>query len=214
MYNGGIIYTSATWISRLAFLNLLWICFSIFGLVVFGFFPAVVAMLAIERKWIRGEKDVTILKTFWLEFKQNFITANIIGYSLVVACFLIYLNMTLVSSLNNWMEPLLLFILYGFAFLFAILAIYIFPAFVHYQARLIDYFLHGVMIALISPVHSLFILINVIAFFFIGYFFPGIICVYLGSGITFIVMWFAYQSIQKIENKIAVEKRRNIVHDR
>ena len=52
------------WIMRLAVVNGLWILFSLFGLLVGGVFPATVAALGLSRKWILGEQEVKIWKTF------------------------------------------------------------------------------------------------------------------------------------------------------
>lgn len=49
-----VVYTICDWIARLAYINLLWILFTLSGFVVFGFFPATIAMLATLRQFIRG----------------------------------------------------------------------------------------------------------------------------------------------------------------
>ncbi len=204
MYHEGILYKTMVWISRLAYLNILWLLFSLGGLLFFGFFPSVVAALAIERKWIRGNRDFSLFKQFWLEFKNNFKQANLIGYFLIFVGGLLYVNIMLVSTIDHWLRWLLLFLLFGLAFLVSIISTYIFPTFVHYNAKFIDYITYAFVVALVSPLNTVLILLNICAFFFIGYYFPGIIFVFTGSGLTFIMMWFSYQSLKKIENKTSL----------
>ncbi|SFL69381.1 Uncharacterized membrane protein YesL [Gracilibacillus orientalis] len=208
MYNEGILYKTTVWISRLAYLNILWLIFSVMGLLFLGFFPSVVAALAIERKWIRGNQDFSLFRQFWLEFKNNFKQANMIGYFLILVGGLIYVNIMLVNTLDHWVRWLLLFLLFGLAFLVSIISAYIFPTFVHYNAKFIDYITFAFVVALVSPLHTILILINICAFFFIGYHFPGIIFIFTGSGITFITMWFSYQSLKKVENKMKFYSKR------
>ncbi|MGP4039277.1 YesL family protein [Gracilibacillus sp. D59] len=204
MYNEGILYKATIWISRLAYLNILWLFFSIVGLLFLGVFPSLTAALAIERKWIRGNRDFSLFKQFWLEYKNNFMKANLIGYFLSFLVILLYVNIMLVYSIDHWFRLLLLFLLFGLAFLVCIIAIYIFPTFVHYNAKFIDYITFAFVIALVSPFNTMLILVNICAFFFIGYYFPGIIFVFTGSGLTFITMWFSYQSMKKIANKTSL----------
>lgn len=63
-------YRFAVWITRFAYLNLLWIAFSLVGLGVVGFFPATAAMFAVVRKWVHGEKDIPVFQVFGKTIKR------------------------------------------------------------------------------------------------------------------------------------------------
>ncbi|MGN8646043.1 YesL family protein [Gracilibacillus sp. HCP3S3_G5_1] len=204
MYHEGMLYKTMVWLTRLAYLNLLWLFFSIVGLLLFGFFPSVVAAMAIERKWIRGNRDFPLFRQFWSEFKNNFMQANVIGYFFILLIMLIYVNITLVQSMDHWLQLILLYLLFGLAFLVSIIFVYIFPTVVHYDATFFEYITYAFVVALVSPLHTILILINIGAFFFIGYYFPGVVFVFTGSGLTFITMWFSYQSLKKVENKTSL----------
>ncbi|MFC4402738.1 YesL family protein [Gracilibacillus xinjiangensis] len=67
-----LLFTAAEWISRFAYVNLLWIGFSLLGLVVFGFFPATAAMFALVRQWIMGNIDKPVFSSIWVTIKKNF----------------------------------------------------------------------------------------------------------------------------------------------
>ena len=60
-------------ISKLAFLNILWLLFTALGLFVFGFFPATVAMFATIRSFMREDISIPLFQTFWSHFKANFV---------------------------------------------------------------------------------------------------------------------------------------------
>ncbi|WP_163539482.1 YesL family protein [Gracilibacillus sp. YIM 98692] len=201
MNHEGILYKTAVWITRLAYLNFLWMAFSAIGLILFGFFPALVAMFAIERKWIRGNKDLPIFRTFWIEYKSNFKNANLIGYTFLMFGLLIYINMMLAYSIHSWIGNILLFFVFGLAFLISIIFIYIFPIYVHYDVRIIESIIFTFVIALSSPLKTILIIVNILAYFFIALYIPGIILVFTGSALSFITMWFSYQALQQVENK-------------
>ena len=66
----GFIYNVLEWITRFAYLNLLWILFSLAGGVIFGFFPATIAMFAIAREWLKGNRN-TNFNTFWKHYRET-----------------------------------------------------------------------------------------------------------------------------------------------
>ena len=53
-----------TWVMRLAYLNVLWILFSLAGLVVFGLMPATAAMFTVAREWAKGNTDAPVFSVF------------------------------------------------------------------------------------------------------------------------------------------------------
>ncbi len=67
------LFKMCEWIYRLAYLNLLAICFSIIGGVIFGIFPAVTAMFVLNNKWLKGEEDFSVSREFWKAFKRYFL---------------------------------------------------------------------------------------------------------------------------------------------
>lgn len=60
-----------TWVMRLAYLNVLWILFSLAGLVVFGLMPATAAMFTVAREWAKGNTDAPVFSVFFGRLKRN-----------------------------------------------------------------------------------------------------------------------------------------------
>src|SRR5699024_679089 len=80
------LYTISNWIFNIAFINILWIIFTILGLGIFGLFPATAAMFAVARKWIiLGERDFNVLPMFWKFYRQDFFKLN--GFALLFYAF-------------------------------------------------------------------------------------------------------------------------------
>lgn len=80
------------WIARLAWLNLLWVGFTLAGLVVFGFFPATVAGYQIARDLVHrpGSADEPMLPRFAGLVRANLVRANVAGAVVVLVSLGLY----------------------------------------------------------------------------------------------------------------------------
>lgn len=67
-----------TWVTRIAYLNLLWLFFSLVGLLVFGIMPATTALHAVLRKLLSGE-ECDIKPTFWSVYQSEWGRSNLVG---------------------------------------------------------------------------------------------------------------------------------------
>lgn len=86
----GGFYTLCSWITKIAYINLLWIVFSIAGLLLFGIMPATIAICTVVRKWFLKEAEFAIFPVFVSTYKQEFFSANKLGVLLLLsACFLL-----------------------------------------------------------------------------------------------------------------------------
>src|SRR5690625_7886567 len=84
-------------ISRMAYVNLLWIFFTILGLGVLGIIPATVSLFTITRKWVMSEQDIPVFKTFWQTYRKEFIKSNMLGVILFEIVFLLYIDLAFLS---------------------------------------------------------------------------------------------------------------------
>ena len=138
--------TIAFRIINLAYINILWILFSIVGLGVFGLFPATTAMFAITRKLIIGENNFKIFPAFWKYFKQDFLKANGFGIFILITIYLLYFDFKFVAQSNNFqfLIPILLFILISFI----VTLIFLFPVYSHFKLRFFQYIKQSFLIAI------------------------------------------------------------------
>ena len=88
----GKFFTVCQVISKLAYVNLLWVFFTALGLGVFGFMPATIALFAVTRKWVMGDKDVPVFKTFWKTYRKEFFKSTLFGVVLFVIGYIIYFD--------------------------------------------------------------------------------------------------------------------------
>jgi uncharacterized membrane protein YesL len=195
------LYALTEWITKFAYVNLLWIGFSILGMVIFGFCPATVAMFTILRKWIMGERDIPVFRTFWDTYKMEFYRSNGLGIVFALVAGLIFVDLSYMKvDHNNFLKlshiPLYLFILAAI-----MTFIYIFPVYVHYNVKFVQMIKNAFLLMLINPIHNISILLGIIAVYFVMKELPGLLFFFGGSITAGIIMSSCYLAFQRIEGK-------------
>ncbi|QIL86820.1 DUF624 domain-containing protein (plasmid) [Vibrio sp. HDW18] len=91
------------WLTRLAWLNLAWIGFSLLGGVLFGVFPATVMVCVMLRRYLNGAAKVT-MKQMWQQYKQEFMPCNQLGWLLLLptGCGLWYVQWVVIHAERTW----------------------------------------------------------------------------------------------------------------
>ncbi|WP_226527245.1 YesL family protein [Metabacillus niabensis] len=184
---------------RLAYLNALWIVASLTGLIVFGFFPATIAMFAVIRRWIGGEVDLPVFKLFWKYYKSDFIKGNLLGLILLLFGVTLYVNMKFVFSITAseiFYVPIL-----AITICFSIMLLYIFPVFVHYEINLLQVIKNSFLIMVLNPKSTIGMAIGIILLYIIGSFIPSLILFLGGSSLALLMMWSAKNAFVKVVQK-------------
>jgi len=184
-------------ISKLAYLNILWIFFTILGLGIFGFIPATVALFAIVRKWVMRDTDVPIFTTFWKIFRQEFLKSSMLGGSLLLIGYILYIDFLYLPS--DGLFALVRFGLMVVALLYIIVLLYIFPLFVHYEWKNRLYIKYALVLGASHPHYTLLMIIGIGIVYYASVNIPGIIPFFSISLLAYIIMWTSYQVIRKIE---------------
>lgn len=193
-------YRLCTWIMRIAYVNLLWIGFSMLGLGIVGFFPATVAMFVVVRKLMTSDKDVPIFKTFWNAFKTDFVKSNLLGYGIALVGVILYIDLRYVQAQSGLLFTILNLIILVLIFIYLIALLYIFPIYVHFQLSVKDYVKWSVVIGLVHPIMTVVMAIGVVAAYYITFMLvPGLMLFFGGSTIAFIMTWVASQMFGKFE---------------
>ncbi len=95
-------YEFSAWVIRLVFANLLWVAFTLLGLVVAGLFPATVALLTVLDRRVAGDYGVPTFTLFYRTYRAQFVRANGLGWasvcivSLLVADYVYFTMQTMV----------------------------------------------------------------------------------------------------------------------
>jgi len=194
-------YRMAEWIWRFAYVNLLWLGFSLLGLGFLGIFPATVAVYAVVRKWLTGQTEVSIIKLFWSTFKADFLRANILGYLLSAIGFVIWYNYQYLLTATGFEHTIILIFWLVAVVLFVLIVVFLFPVYVHFKMPLFHYFKAAITIALASPLALVSVGIGLWIAFQLFSFIPGLIPFYSVSLTSWLIMWATLQALQRIERK-------------
>lgn len=192
-------YFACVWIMRLVCLNLLWLLFILAGLAVLGFFPATAAMFAVTRKWVMGETDIPIFKTFWKNYKIDFVQTNLIGYGLLLIGAFLYVDLRFSQTAQQFVFQSFSFIFIILLFIYFIVLLYIFPVFVHFQFKTFAYIKQSFIIAVGRPIQSIMMFAGCVIVYFILRTIPIIVPFFSGSLMSIVIMWIAFRSFPKEE---------------
>ncbi|WP_217593890.1 YesL family protein [Cohnella sp. GbtcB17] len=220
----GGFYKISEWIMRLSVTNVLWVLtslpvwfFLVFGvlrasttdelvamlipmavLMPFTWFPSTSAMFSVARKWVMGDTDVPLLKTFFRSYKQNYVQAMLGGllYSLLfvilIVDYQVYLkkfeNLGVLSILFLALMVLLLVSLFQF---FSLLS--------HFHMKTIQLLKNAVVLTIGKPLRSLSTAVGSAVIVFISFRYTFLIPFFMGSLIAVFAFYNFYLTIQKMQ---------------
>jgi len=223
----GGLYKISEWIMRLSVINLLWILCSIpvfflgfMGLVTpspdalksmlpliailtpFTLFPATAAMFTVARKWVTGEEDVPLLKTFFRGYKENYLQSMVGGLIFVIIYVIITVNYFFYVKQGSTLKVLaILFI--AFTVIVSIALFNYFSIMVHLHMKVLQIVKNSILITIGNPINSivmllcngaiLYICLTKLNFFLVVFF--------MGSIMATFSFWQFNRSFTKIQMK-------------
>lgn len=148
----GGVHTISVRIMNLAYWNLLWIGFTLLGAVILGVLPATVALYTVMKKDIRAEKDApSDFKVFRKAYSSNFFRANGLGILLFIGGGLLYTYFHNLHVIQDSYAIVFHILLYMLAIIYAMIMLFIFPAYVSYGNSVFQYIKNAVIIGLSYP---------------------------------------------------------------
>jgi len=195
----GFIYMITELVMQFAYLQLLWIAFTLMGLGLLGIFPSTAAMFSVVRKWIMGEEDVPVFKTFWQTYKTEFVRVNGLGLILSAIGWLLYVDYHFFTFGQSMGSSLLKILTLLIIYLFITTCIYFFPIFVHFRYSVFDYFKYSFLYSVSTPLKTAGIFIISYIIYFLLMKVPVLFLFFSGSVISYMWMWYVYQTILKTQ---------------
>jgi uncharacterized membrane protein YesL len=198
----GGFYQISEWIMKLAYVNLLWIFFTLIGGIIFGAMPATVAAFTIARKWTMAKEDeIPVFKVFWESYRREFFKSNLLGLFLLAGGYLLYLYQTNLDLLPIQLSPIFKVIFYSIVLIYGFIAAFIFPVYVHYNVSLKQYFVNAFVISLSFP-HFASLNLFILMVTFILFQYIPILAVLFGISVNvFLIMLLSYIVFAKIASK-------------
>jgi uncharacterized membrane protein YesL len=185
----GKLFTVCEWITKLAYLNFLWMVYIAAGLFIFGFMPASAALFAVIRKGFRKETDIPLWRTFHNAYKQEFIKSNIAGIFLFKIGIILFLDYWFLQYAMGVMQGIMAGLLLLLSVFYMTVLVFFFPVYVHYDLKLRDYFKYALLLG-ISHFHvtALIFILTALTVFLLLYM-PGLIPFF--GGISLAYIWTA-----------------------
>lgn len=197
----GGLFRVCEWITKFAYVNVLWVAFTLVGFIVFGFAPSTIALFSIVRKWILGESEFSILSTFWSIYKREFRKANLLWLLFMTVFTLMYIDWVLINSMQGTFYYFMLGCFIICAMLLTVVLIYIFPVYVHFEGSIFHYLKSALLLGASFPFRTFVMIISVVTCVFLGLLFPGVGILFLGSGISFALMYLSYSLFTSVTPK-------------
>ncbi|MDG5787862.1 YesL family protein [Evansella sp. AB-P1] len=184
-------YQITEWIMRLAYVNFLWILFTLAGLIILGIMPASIAMFSIINQWLNKNTEIPIFKTFLTVYKNQFLKGNILSLITIIIGLIIYVDLQFLGTVDGPLYIILFVVFTLAAILFTIFLIYIVPVYVYYDLKLIDYIKTAIMIGVINLHISITMVLGILGIQYILFIFPSIIPFFSFSLTGLYIMWSA-----------------------
>lgn len=196
---GKVLYEASQWITRLVWVNLVWLFFIIAGLGIFGIMPATIALYTVTRRWANRDFDVSVWQTFKKVFKQEFIQANLVGSVFFIIGLFLFIDLRIANAMQGTFSVILYFFIFFLLLLLLNAFLHLFPIYVHFHYSIKNYIKQSFIISLISPVSSMMIIVGL---FFIGYLIknmPGLLPFVSGVLPAYWIMTVCLRRFRKLE---------------
>ncbi|GAF63405.1 hypothetical protein BTS2_0296 [Bacillus sp. TS-2] len=204
------LYKLTVWMMRLAYVNVLWLSFSLLGLVIFGFFPSTISMFTIVRHWIKGKEDIPIWSTFWQSYKQSFLKVNLWAPIIIGIGYILYRNLIFFVEMNNQVGGLLFYLSIALAIFYLLFVAFLIPVYVHFDIKGLEIFKYSFIISVSYPIQSFYIVLTSVVIIYLSSVFPAVAPFFSGSILSLLVMRFAYVVFMKIESKNRKQSKQEI----
>jgi uncharacterized membrane protein YesL len=196
------IYRTCIWISKLAYLNLLWLFFTLTGAILLGVGPSTAGLYSVVRKWQREGIDQTrVFKTYWSTYKNDFWRANFLSWIFIITGFILYFDLRFFQSQTGVLSLLLFSLSVAASVVYIAALVYLFPIFVHFDLRFSQYIKNCILIPLLRPFDAFTALSGVIIVSYVATTNLTLLLLFSISLLGLYINWIAQRSFLKIEQK-------------
>lgn len=230
----GGFYKISEWIMRLSVINVLWVVcsFPFFYLVLAGLiavsenpdvgmqsltliaivtpftlFPATAATFTIARKWVTGDADVPLFKTYFRGYKENYLQSMLGGIFFILFYVILYVNYTFYLKQSSTLSLLsVLFII-----LLVILTCAMFHFFslmVHFHMKFFQLLKNAVLITIGNPITTILLIVTNAAIIYISATkFTFLIPFFMGSLLATVSFFYFHRIFDKIKSRSEREQK-------
>jgi uncharacterized membrane protein YesL len=230
----GGFYRISEWIMRLSVINILWVVcaspFFVFGLSIlqaesidqllstlivlavlspFTLFPSTAAMYCVARKWLTGEEDAPLVKTFFRGYKDNFVQSMLGGFIYTLLAVVLYTNFRYYGN-QGGLLGVLRFVVLTLTVVISISLFHFFSILSHLHMKLFQILKSSMLITIGNPIRSITMVIcNGLVLYFSFTKFTFLIPFFMGSLIAVISFWhfnLIFGKLQITQQRLAEEE--------
>ncbi|AEI40172.1 YesL family protein [Paenibacillus mucilaginosus] len=222
----GGFYRISEWIMRLSVINVLWILcgipFFMLGLILlqagttdqvlqtlilmaivspFTLFPSTAAMFSVARKWLTGDEDVPLFKTFFRSYKSNYVQAMLGGLLYVLFGVILYTNFRFYGN-QTGLFSVLRFLVLSLTVLLSISLFHFFSILSHLHMKTLQIVKNAMLITIGNPIRSIsMIALNGVVLYISFTVFTFLIPFFMGSLIAIVSFWHFNLIFGKLQEK-------------
>lgn len=193
------LFDTLLWI---ACLNLLWLGFTLGGLVLFGAGPSTIAAHELVRRRVQGDV-APLTRAFWHSYRHNFVRGNVLGVTVIVVGTMLLSNWKYFSVELTFTAQLISVVVALLALIFTAAVCYLFPMYVRYELPVLRYFLQSSRFALRYLASTVLLLFVTVAIGYVSLLLPGLI-LFFSIGIwLYLVGWLCEKFFTANDKAIA-----------
>ncbi|MDF2668269.1 MAG: hypothetical protein K0R67_575 [Paenibacillus sp.] len=230
----GGFYRISEWIMRLSVINVLWIVcsFPFFYLVLAGLlamsenpdvgvqsltliaivtpftlFPATAAAFAVARKWVTGDTDVPLFKTYFRSYKENYVQSMLGGIFFILLYVIVYVNYTFYLKQGNSLSLLsVLFIV--FLVILTCSMFHFFSLMVHFHMKIFQLVKNSILLTIGNPINTFLLMVTNGAVLYVSFNkFTFLIPFFMGSIMATVSFFYFHRIFDKIKMKTEKEQK-------
>ncbi|MCA1010659.1 YesL family protein [Halobacillus halophilus] len=199
------IRTSTEFIFTLAYLNILWILFTLMGVVIGGIGPSTAALLEVIDKWQKKEVlQEKMFSLYWRAYKKSFTRANLLLVIQLAVGMILYVDLQFTISMENGMFAALAGVWIFMTVLYIIMLMFSFPLLVHLRLNALQAIKHSFYYAFSSPILTIAAFLSFIGIQIALYYLPSLYLFFSTSLFGFVIMFVSKQigsRIEKLKNQ-------------
>ncbi|PYI39056.1 hypothetical protein CVS30_07020 [Arthrobacter psychrolactophilus] len=181
-------YTLFDTLLWIACLNLLWLVFTLGGLVIFGVGPSTVAAHELIRCRVRGDA-VPLMPAFWGAYRRNFRRGNVLGVVAIFVAAMLFANWKFFSVEPTFLAQLAAGVIVLLSIIFVATLCYLFPMYARYQLPVLRYFTQSSRFALRNLAGTVLLLLVTAAVGIVSLRLPGLVPFFSVGVWMFLVGW-------------------------
>lgn len=168
----------------------------------FVLFPATAAMFTVARKWVMGEVDVPLFKTFFKGYKENYKQSMLGGLIYVVVLTILIID--IIFFWNHQDFSFLAYIFIAFTVLAFVSLFNFFSMTVHYEMKTLQLVKNAVLITIGRPIRSFStaVMCGAVMFISIQPNLTFLIPFFMGSVIAFLAFWNFHLIYLKLQEQM------------